>query len=381
MVFTVTVDFRLKVFPQHHLSQLVESLNTSDPSHADLTLTNGQPNTQASLHSSLVCSLSPFLRSMISSSRSSTTILLPEARSLSFILVRQLLYTGQCQGTRKQVDGATEILAMLGVDIDNPEVSAISPAPTVPQDVSDAQITIVPKTNLAPRTSIILVSEDIVVSPMFFPCNQCEYRTKQKGNLKRHVKAKHSGSLNLSTEIELSDEDLDSKRSNPTDDTGSDELNTATPKMLSKPLVFTPLMPASTPVAPSGVGFVKPNLNKRRAKTSKKEGNFPCAKCVYIATQKGHLKRHAELKHSTDKIICSQCGYQAANLKLMRKHEMRVHDGIKYSCDQCNYETPEKTNLAYHTKVTHEKVRYECKECGAKFTKNSSLKNHMKFKH
>ena len=46
------------------------------------------------------------------------------------------------------VDGATQILAMLGVDIDNPEVNAISPAPTVTQDVSDTHITIVPKTNI-----------------------------------------------------------------------------------------------------------------------------------------------------------------------------------------------------------------------------------------
>merc|ERR1719470_734563 len=67
----------------------------------------------------MLCSLSPLLAILLSSSSPPTTLILPRFSLGSLPLARELLYTGQCKGTLEQLEDAVHLLGLLGIQIRN----------------------------------------------------------------------------------------------------------------------------------------------------------------------------------------------------------------------------------------------------------------------
>ena len=55
--------------------------------------------------------------------------------------------------------------------------------------------------------------------------------------------------------------------------------------------------------------------------------------------------------------------------------------GVKYPCDKCDYRATEKGHLLTHIKSKHEGVKYPCDKCDYKATQKGNLLNHIKSKH
>ena len=70
---------------------------------------------------------------------------------------------------------------------------------------------------------------------------------------------------------------------------------------------------------------------------------YPCSQCKYKATERGSLRRHVKIKHTT----------HISNLKTRVES---VHEEVQYAGSECEYKATEKGNLKRHAMKKHKQI-------------------------
>ena len=85
----------------------------------------------------------------------------------------------------------------------------------------------------------------------------------------------------------------------------------------------------------------------------KRDMNYPCGKCYYVATKSSNFKTHIKNKHEGVRYPCDQCEFAATFSSSLRKHTKTKHEGVRYPCDQCEYLATQSCHLKAHQKRKH----------------------------
>ena len=89
---------------------------------------------------------------------------------------------------------------------------------------------------------------------------------------------------------------------------------------------------------------------------SKLEG-YNCEKCDFKSTYRSSFYSHTKNKHEGRKFQCDHCNYKATQKGILVKHVKSVHDGLRYPCKKCNFSATQKDKLAIHFKSKHGVVK------------------------
>jgi len=118
------------------------------------------------------------------------------------------------------------------------------------------------------------------------------------------------------------------------------------------------------------------------------EKPFVCQICGYSCSQKSNLKKHHDLKHSTDdsqgdKVFsCDICSLSYNTKSNLNRHMMRVHEDVQRPiiCEKCGKKFKEKSGLTQHM-YSHGPAEYKCTQCDATFRSPLYLERHISRKH
>ena len=114
----------------------------------------------------------------------------------------------------------------------------------------------------------------------------------------------------------------------------------------------------------------------------KHEGEvFRCDYCEFTSRFKQFLQNHIDNKHLGIKHNCDECDYAGASAQCLVSHKNSQHLGIKYPCDQCDYKASQQGSLYLHKKAKHENIRFNCEFCDFSASFKGNLRAHMKKNH
>ena len=152
----------------------------------------------------------------------------------------------------------------------------------------------------------------------YLHCNECEYKTKDKSNLKQHLRAVHRmGNMIQCGEC---DYEAGSKRSYET----------------------------------------------HMLRFHKKGKCLKCNDCEFTSSHLYHLKRHIRVSHRNGKIFkCEYCEYQTHTRREMKIHMKVMHGKREYfQCEYCEFRTHNQSKMKVHTNKAHRKNHmFKCEEC------------------
>ena len=191
-------------------------------------------------------------------------------------------------------------------------------------------------------------------------CTECKYTSKWRGDLNKHINAKHKGIQFL---CDMCDAKFLSKQNY--------EKHKAT--------------------IHDGVRYNCDNCpyvskcesSIKYHQRAKHEGvRFPCTECDLDFVSNSTLKKHIEIKHLGIKFACDECDFEATRNEYLKFHiECKHTKDINYSCDHCEFTAVSKRYVKVHTRKMHEMKTYSCKDCPFTTTKFSQYKKHRVVAH
>ncbi|MCL4138127.1 UNVERIFIED_CONTAM: hypothetical protein GTU68_047022 [Idotea baltica] len=167
-------------------------------------------------------------------------------------------------------------------------------------------------------------------SPPSHRCPHCDYRSYCVGNVKRHIKFKHTGERPFPCLV-------------------CAKRFTLKEHLQIHNRIHTGEKPFQCPHC--GLRFnQKSNLNAHFVRKSD-EASYKCPFCEYCCKRKDNLRTHIRLRHSSGAFKpfkCLVCGTQF-KLKQHLSVHMRLHTGEKpFRCPKCSKEFVQKGNLMHH---------------------------------
>ena len=169
-----------------------------------------------------------------------------------------------------------------------------------------------------------------------YPCDKCEHKATNSGNLRKHIRSKHDG-----TKVSLQ-------------------------RRINK----------------CGIcykEFTKGSHLKTHNDNVHLGVRYPCDKCEYKATNPANLRTHIRSKHDGIKVPCDQCDFKAANRSSVLKHKQAIHLGLKpHACILCDYKASMKATLRSHVNRQHNETKelFQCSECNYKTAINCDFRKH-----
>ena len=164
-----------------------------------------------------------------------------------------------------------------------------------------------------------------------YPCDKCNYKTKYKSNLAKHIKAIHEGERNPCSQCDYKGIDSSSL-------------------MVHMKTVHEGVL-------------------------------YQCDQCQYKAKYKSDLMVQIKIVHEGVRYQCDRCHQKAKYKSDLMVHIKTVHEGVRYQCDQCPYKAKYKSDLMVHIKTVHDEVRYPCDQCHYRAKLKSDLTKHFKSIH
>ena len=109
--------------------------------------------------------------------------------------------------------------------------------------------------------------------------------------------------------------------------------------------------------------------------------NHSCNQCNYQTRNKSNLKKHIRKGHKNCNYPCDQCNYQTDKNSNLRRHIRKVHNSAISACNRCNYQTHDKSNLNRHIRAIHLEISQSCNECGYQAKWGTSIARHKGIAH
>ena len=215
----------------------------------------------------------------------------------------------------------------------------------------------------------LLAHYAVHIEEKHYACNICNFRTKTKGNLKKHSLGKRHRAEKIykdvlshsMKEVEVPITYLGKARSY--EERMSEFL------MVSKNLEIKEL----------STGIEMNDHTTSNEECNEHEDTVP--------NQDPPQTLNEEVEYPTTptstklKYVCNQCDRQFTAKKSLTRHIQSIHEGVKYACNQCDQQFTLQCNLKTHIRSIHEGVKYACNQCDQQFTLQSSLRHHLKRKH
>jgi len=157
-------------------------------------------------------------------------------------------------------------------------------------------------------------NSDYQVNPNFYKptpekhhkCEQCDFYSTTKSNLKKHVQSQHDGIRYQCPHC---------------DHTTSQKIR------------------------------LKSHILSKHDNNDHYE--YHCEKCAYRTNDKPNLNRHIASQHDGILYYCDQCDYKSKQRSLLKGHIEAKHEGVQYNCDKCDYKGAFKGSLRKHIVKHH----------------------------
>jgi KRAB domain-containing zinc finger protein len=232
----------------------------------------------------------------------------------------------------------------------------------------------------------------------FHQCNKCEYSSKERGNLIRHIRNIHLNILRFHCDICDFKCNLDANlqrhikriHQHGPKEYGCDACDK---RFFSKAELKTHTSIVHLKERHSACNMCDYRainnkiLNEHKNGVHLKVKNNKCEICEFATAYKQTLSDHVRFFHNKEKShCCTDCNYKASFAYSLKKHQMQKHakieDKIFHECEVCHYKTVSKTTLRQHNKTVHLNIRpYFCNICGHKYPLLSNLNVHLKSFH
>jgi len=246
--------------------------------------------------------------------------------------------------------------------------------------------------NKVEKTDVINVDQskgnfETVFQDDLYKCDKCDFTTKHKWNIKRHVDRVHQPESpqknpEESNECESIEQDLFvSDSSLNSEDSFSSAVNEPP---LPKPTSYVESVDDSHPV----LNDVEPKFE---------DSKHHCDHCDFATTHKKNLKRHVLRLHgnvdSEEKSDDSVAVTAPKREKLTENNvsskfldsssgdNASAGSSFTYTCDKCDFTSDNKWNLTRHILRVHKEMKYPCDYCDYKAPQTYRLKEHMQKKH
>jgi hypothetical protein len=179
-----------------------------------------------------------------------------------------------------------------------------------------------------------------------FKCqyDECEYESKYKSNLGRHIKNSHLKVKNF----QCSYEDC--------------EYKTGNSSHLTRHIDAVHKQIKNCECETCGKKFdTNSHLKDHMKMVHDKIKDFECEECDYKCSTKGSLKHHIKYKHLNERNnICQKCDKKFVLNSDLLHHIKTVHDNIRdLKCSDCEYTTGDVSNYSRHIKYNCTKGRNE----------------------
>ncbi len=228
-----------------------------------------------------------------------------------------------------------------------------------------------------------------------FECSECDYKTCEAGNLRRHVRDRHNSVKNKKREAEK-------KRKEERKEIRKIKMKSIMQCRLcfkwfsGKASLKDHLRNCHTGNYKTyechiceKVVKTKPFLRlhiSRHLQNQEGRPKTPCKICGKILqdqrTLKAHMKIHDEKREKTH--ACDKCQAMFYSRHQLKAHLQGVHnDGKLFDCNMCPVKLQSLTRLKEHVKFVHgnPEKKFSCGKCNKKYYHKKALQNHMKVQH
>ena len=209
-----------------------------------------------------------------------------------------------------------------------------------------------------------------------WPCNQCEYKARDKYTLNKHVRAEHinctvfkcddceyetmyKNRLKAHAKSHLRKLEYSRYNQNASLDNEGKSVN-----VLNGPLPQEETTSFATKDFSTSIDDLKmryKDLYKPKDQRKRKRWCPACNK--FISGSKTHMTTHYQTIHERIRWPCSQCEYSARDKYTLNKHVRAEHESSAvFKCDDCEYETKYKNLLKSHTKSHLRKLESSFKQ-------------------
>jgi len=222
-----------------------------------------------------------------------------------------------------------------------------------------------------------------------YKCDNCDFATKHKWNMKRHVDRVHQAVIGLVSKH------VDEHKDTANDDSLVKDLLVSDSSFNSE----NSFSLANS--APNSKSFYE-EKNNVMDQTSDPDGievnleneKQQCDYCDFSTTHKRNLRRHVQRLHLNDGIDDSKNDAVLPNNEKLVENNVKVQASsprsvlgpktplpFTYTCDKCDFTSDNKWNLTRHILRVHKEMKYPCDYCDYKAPQTYRLKEHMQKKH
>jgi KRAB domain-containing zinc finger protein len=207
---------------------------------------------------------------------------------------------------------------------------------------------------LADHVQNMHIKEKMLATPRF-NCDICDYKSSEKGTLKRHKNLRHDQGVKEQCKY------CEYKSAN------RYSLNVHMEK--HKGMTFSC---DQCDYTSNGKLHLRNHIKNMHIK---KPDACPWSECEFTSK---NLRQHINFKHKGINFPCEQCDYKAAGKDMLRSHIQQQHDkSTIFKCDQCEHTTVNHGNLQKHILYIHCPNRLNCQHCEFKTITKGMLAGHM----
>ena len=180
---------------------------------------------------------------------------------------------------------------------------------------------------------------------VMYGCDECDHQSAYKKNINRHMRRAHKPpfpyTLGEDDREEWSEGEIGKEEN---EESVVEEKNKDAIENLVKLELYGPAK----------------GRDKEKKSNSQKSQQvlYTCDQCIFKTQDKYHLKKHIIAKHTGIRYDCGECNYQSAYKKSIKRHRWGAHKTIAepaVTCAQCDNKYPfhSQDHLRKHVKKHH----------------------------
>ena len=260
--------------------------------------------------------------------------------------------------------------------------------------------------------------ENLQMPRLKYSCNDCDFSTNWRRNLRRHKKRMHleanSGSnvsaLVFSSNVDFEKHENDNIsdiqealkaeslqgdiqfQNNASENIVKDKMSSKLKKLKVKSVIKKSIIGETKKgeiekcnlCEQCGKSFNSNGALRLHVEGAHKTEDYRCDLCDYSCYgAKRNLLIHRRKIHNVGKnnFLCDQCDYVTGSSNQLRDHINIKHLGKTFPCTLCDHVAYYTQSLSDHVRRVHRNKRYPCDACDKEFMSNEGLRNHQDSAH